>query len=209
MVSAVPVSTLDVEAAQRWPLAPLLDASGLTRLWLAHHLGVSGETLKRAARDGLTDTEADRWATRLGFHPVAIWGWDWITTGLDYRPTTVLGRLIDQLRDRIVSGELQPGDQLPAASTLARTWGVSRNTAALAVAALRREGRLTTSGSGHHRRIVVTEPGHTCTACGQPIEADTEHYPHEPDCPGPNVGRCDCHRPTHPECCPTCVGGDQ
>lgn len=198
---------LDVEPGPRWPLQPLLDACQLTRGHLAFHLHVSGTTLTSAAREGLTDADADRWATRLGFHPVAVWGWDWVTAGLDAGPATVLGRLIDQLRERITSGELRPGDWLPHARALGEVWGVSRNTAALVVAALCREGRLTATGSGPRRRIVVTEPGHVCAECGQPIEPDTEHYPHEPDCPGPDVGGCDCHRPTHPDCCPTCTGG--
>lgn len=208
-MSAVPVAAVDVGPGPRWSLAPLLDATGLTRTYLAFHVGVSGETLKRAEHDGLTDAEADRWATRLGFHPITIWGWNWVTAGLEHPPATVLAALIDQLRDRIVSGELQPGDQLPAATALGREWGVSRNTAALVVAALGREGRLAVAGGGPMRRITVTTPAHTCAACGQPIEPDTEHYPHEPDCPAPSSGRCACDRVTHPECCPLCTGADR
>lgn len=208
-MSALPAVTVDVEPGPRWPLAPLLEASGLNRLWLAHHVRVSGETLKRAERDGLTDTEADRWATRLGFHPSAVWGWDWITAGLEHRPATVLAALIDQLRDRIISGELQTGDQLPPASALGRAWGVSRNTAAQVVAALVKEGRLTVAGGGAGRRITVTAPAHTCHACGEAIELDTEHYPHDPDCPARDTGRCACDRVTHAWCCPACTGGPQ
>ncbi len=206
-MSALPAVTVDVDPGPRWPLRPLLDASGLNRLWLAHHVRVSGETLKRAAHDGLTDTEADQWATRLGFHPIAIWGWDWIDAGIEHRPTTVLGQLIDQLRERIVSGELQAGDQLPSAAALGRAWGVSRNTAARVVAALVREGRLSVAGGGPQRRITVTTPAHICTTCAEPIEPDTEHYPHDPDCPAGDTGRCACDRVTHPECCSTCTGG--
>lgn len=66
----------------RWPLQPLLDATGLSRTALARRLNVAFGTVHRAGREGVSDRVADRWAIRLGLHPLAVWGWDWVTAGL-------------------------------------------------------------------------------------------------------------------------------
>ena len=65
----------------RWPLAPLLEAAGGTRDSLRERCGASGSDIAVAARNGVTDRQADTWATRLGCHPGEIWG-DWFTAGL-------------------------------------------------------------------------------------------------------------------------------
>jgi len=64
---------------RRWPLAPLEAVTRTTNL--AKTLGVD-LTLVAAARDlGMTDSQADRWAIRLGHHPGSIWS-DWFDAGL-------------------------------------------------------------------------------------------------------------------------------
>lgn len=57
----------------RYPLGALVAVSGLTEAALARKVGLSGTTLKAARHRGLTEEAADRYATRAGFHPVAVW----------------------------------------------------------------------------------------------------------------------------------------
>ncbi|MFF4828179.1 GntR family transcriptional regulator [Streptomyces sp. NPDC001312] len=58
-------------------------------------------------------------------------------------------QLADRLRARLDAGEWKPGEQLTGTVDLAAQYGVSQATAAKAVAALRREGRVhTILGSG-------------------------------------------------------------
>jgi lambda repressor-like predicted transcriptional regulator len=61
---------------RRWPLRPLLDATGLSETKLLRRLRWSGQTLKNARENGLTDVLADRVACRLGFVPWEVWP-DW------------------------------------------------------------------------------------------------------------------------------------
>lgn len=56
-------------------------------------------------------------------------------------------RIVDDIRARIDAGELRPGERVPSARTLTRTWGVAIATATKAHAALRNEG-LTISRPG-------------------------------------------------------------
>lgn len=56
-------------------------------------------------------------------------------------------QVADRIRVRIVSGEFQPGDSLPAEGSIAREWRIGRDTVRRAIALLRREG------------LVVTERG--------------------------------------------------
>jgi hypothetical protein len=62
----------------RWPLAPLLELVPRSSYrGLMNRLSVSGADVGRAARDGLTDRQADHWAVGLGLHPSLVWpGWD-------------------------------------------------------------------------------------------------------------------------------------
>lgn len=64
-------------AELRWPLGPLQDALGGSVRSLMRHTGVSGADIARAALDGLSDRQADRWACRAGLHPANVWpDWD-------------------------------------------------------------------------------------------------------------------------------------
>lgn len=57
------------------------------------------------------------------------------------------------LREQILNGSIPPGTQLPAVRTLAKQYGVSRNTAAKALVLLKNEGLVTTRhGSGAYAR---------------------------------------------------------
>ena len=62
----------------RYPLADLLEATGLTESGLTRAVGLSGSTLVKARENGLTADAADRYATRAGFHPASVWP-DWGT----------------------------------------------------------------------------------------------------------------------------------
>lgn len=58
----------------RWPLAPLLDyVPGRSHHRLMARVNASGESVARAARDGLSDRLADNWAIAIGTHPAAVW----------------------------------------------------------------------------------------------------------------------------------------
>lgn len=77
----------------RYPLEPLAHAlridlhrpgrptddnqadSGLNAL--AHHIGITHRQARRALHDGLSDRQADRFATRIGMHPASIWPQWW------------------------------------------------------------------------------------------------------------------------------------
>jgi hypothetical protein len=188
----------------RWPLHPLLDAARLTPAGLAVQLNTGANNITQAAEAGLSDLQADRWAIRLGFHPVLVWGWAWVDAAL--AATTSVGRMAADLRGRIERGELQPGDPLPPVKDLAARWRVGDRAVAQATAELHRDGLVVTTGRG--RRPVVAHPPSlacsTCAECGDPIELGAEHYPHRPDCTLPVAGWCDCDHPTHTRCCPTC-----
>jgi hypothetical protein len=61
-------------------------------------------------------------------------------------------------------------------------------------------------------------PETRCAVCGEPVDPDVAHMPHEPDCPVPALrGRvpgageardalaaCQCAAYVHPECCWEC-----
>ena len=67
----------DAELPRIWPLWPLTAKAKCTRSQLSFWAGVSGEAVKRAAEEGLTDLEADRWAVACGLHPSQVWPrWD-------------------------------------------------------------------------------------------------------------------------------------
>lgn len=69
---------------------------------------------------------------------------------MDRNSATRLHRqLADQVRERIISGDLPPGCQLPSEAELGEEYGVGRNTVRQALAVLRTEGLLRTAqGSG-------------------------------------------------------------
>jgi hypothetical protein len=194
-------------AGRRWPLQPLLDACRLTPAVLAAHLHVGGNAVTLAGRQGLSDRQADRWATRVGFHPLLVWGWAWVDAA--NVADTPHGRVAHELRGRIERGELRPGDPLPTVKALAQTWGVGDKTITRATTELEHDGLVTSRGKGQRPVVaghVVTDRDdwRTCGECRQPIEPGAEHYPHRPDCTLPSAGWCDCDHPTHPKCCTTC-----
>jgi DNA-binding GntR family transcriptional regulator len=49
-------------------------------------------------------------------------------------------RLVSDLRARILSGELEPGDRLPSTRSLSARWGISRATVGKALDVLEAEG---------------------------------------------------------------------
>lgn len=75
-----------------WPLAPLADRTGMTVRQLAQANGLTREHGTWLARQGLTDVQADQWATAEGLHPVHVWGWDWVTAALP--PTSTDGEAV-------------------------------------------------------------------------------------------------------------------
>lgn len=65
------------------------------------------------------------------------------------RKTRVTKEIIDQVRDRVASGRLRPGDRLPAERELAETFGVGRSTVREAIRAMESLGLLETrAGEG-------------------------------------------------------------
>lgn len=58
---------------RRYPLAALVEASGLTEAEFGRRVGLSGTTLVKARSDGFVESAADRYACRAGFHPSQVW----------------------------------------------------------------------------------------------------------------------------------------
>lgn len=69
---------------RRWDLAPLLEAARTTRTGLCRKTGASGGSVYEAAKNGLSDRMADRWAIACGLHPAMVWD-GWIDAGLTPR----------------------------------------------------------------------------------------------------------------------------
>ncbi len=63
----------------QWAIEPLLAIAGrdTVHAWCGER-----STKKVIAAGGLSDVQADRWATRLGYHPVQIWGAEWVDAAL-------------------------------------------------------------------------------------------------------------------------------
>jgi AraC-like DNA-binding protein len=59
-----------------FPLAPLAVAAGMSESVLCEHFGLN---LTRT-RAGFDERQADELATRLGFHPVEVWGEAWLVS---------------------------------------------------------------------------------------------------------------------------------
>jgi Bacterial regulatory proteins, gntR family len=131
----------------RWPLTSLLTASGMSRTALGRQLRLAGHTLHTASRRGLSDVQADRWAVRLGLHPVEVWGSSWFD-GLSDGGGPSHARVAQHLRGQIERGDLHPGDPLPTVQALAADLGVGVGTVTKAVAGLRVEGLVIGGGRG-------------------------------------------------------------
>lgn len=68
--------------AQRlFPIEPLLAAAKITVGQLARAVNANGSAVHQAALYGLTVSEADRWAIRLGHHPATVWP-EWVDVAL-------------------------------------------------------------------------------------------------------------------------------
>ena len=55
------------------------------------------------------------------------------------RPDPPYRRIVEELRGRILSGDLRPGDRVPSVRQIAQRWGVAVATATKAMATLRDE----------------------------------------------------------------------
>lgn len=95
---------LEPATPRRYPIQPLLNALALHpthtgggnqpgtpegHALLALHLGISHRHARRLATHGLNDTQADRYACRIGHHPATLWTnwWD-IEPDTEEDPTT-------------------------------------------------------------------------------------------------------------------------
>jgi DNA-binding transcriptional regulator YhcF (GntR family) len=72
-------------------------------------------------------------------------------------------RIVEEIRGRILTGELRPGERIPSVRQIARSWGVAAATATKAMAALREAGLVeATVGSGTvvsaHRKQAAAPP---------------------------------------------------
>jgi hypothetical protein len=161
-----PTSTADTSTlgVLRWPLQPLLDACGISMRGLARRVGASGYAVHLAARDGLSDVQADHWSIALGLHPLAVWGWSWVEQADHAGGRLAHERLADILRAEIARGDLVPGEQLPRAADLGERWRVSSKTAANAVAQLRSEGLVVGGGRRGRPNRVAPIPAHTANS---------------------------------------------
>lgn len=73
--------------------------------------------------------------------------------------------IANHLRDKILSGELAPRDQLPSEPSLAQEFGVARNTASRALKQLREEGLIVTTQGA--RSVVRSRPRISYLATGE------------------------------------------
>ncbi|WP_163511397.1 GntR family transcriptional regulator [Fodinicola acaciae] len=101
--------------------------------------------------------------------------------------TSKLAQVSDALREQILSGALPPAALLPSELEIATRFGVSRNTAQKALAALKGEGLITIhKGRGSFVRRRSDQPAHTYK------RAITHHPDHDPaDGPGEGAGFAD------------------
>ncbi len=77
---------------------------------------------------------------------------------LPIQPERLYERIVSQIEERIVAGELKTGDQLPPENTLAKQFGVSRTAVREAIKALR-EKRLVEVRPGRGTFITNGSPG--------------------------------------------------
>jgi hypothetical protein len=74
------------------PIEPLIERTGATDLQhLARLLGISDRWARELKATGLTDTQADRYACRIGYHPSILWPtWLNIEPDLDEGPDGIM-----------------------------------------------------------------------------------------------------------------------
>jgi DNA-binding transcriptional regulator YhcF (GntR family) len=81
-------------------------------------------------------------------------------------------RIVEEIRGRIHTGELRPGERIPSVRQLARSWGVAAATATKAMAALREDGLVEAKvGSGTVVSVQRKQPAAPPRAVGakQPL----------------------------------------
>ncbi|MCE7007257.1 TetR/AcrR family transcriptional regulator C-terminal domain-containing protein [Kibdelosporangium philippinense] len=76
-------------------------------------------------------------------------------------------RIAAEIKARIASGELRPGDRIPSTRQITQEWGVAMATATKVIAALKDDG------------VVDTKPGAGTVV--RPVTQPTRKYPKEPD----------------------------
>ncbi len=82
--------------ARPWPFEPLYELSGCDSMrQMCDKVRTSGHAVYRAAKEGLTDVQADRWAVRCGYHPSEVWGDAW------FDHVDPVGALFAELRDEV------------------------------------------------------------------------------------------------------------
>lgn len=95
------------------------------------------------------------------------------------RPDPPYRRIVEEIRGRILAGDLRPGDRVPSVRQIAQRWGVAVATATRAMATLRDDGLVeATVGSGtvvsnHTRRRYPVSPA----ASQRPRQAGTLKQP--------------------------------
>lgn len=95
----------------------------------------------------------------------------------------VVRQVIDLLRQRVQSGEWQPGESLPAEKDLAHEYAVGIDTLRDALAALRAEGLIRAGGRGRRAMVppkvqlrwVSLRPGETLTG-RMPTQPERDQY---------------------------------
>src|SRR5262245_30686071 len=81
-------------------------------------------------------------------------------------------RIVDEMRARILDGDLRPGDRVPSVRQIARRWGVAIATATKVMAALRDDGLVeATVGSG----TVVSARVRPRAVASRPVKLTREH----------------------------------
>jgi DNA-binding GntR family transcriptional regulator len=104
---------------------------------LGEEFGVARTTVRRA----LATLEKERLIKALpGTGRVVCTTEERESAGTDSAPPAQYRRIASDLKDRIASGELAPGDALPSEAALVREYGVSRGTARQALSDLEGTG---------------------------------------------------------------------
>lgn len=67
--------------------------------------------------------------------------------------------LMEDLKERILSGQIQPGDRMPSENELAESNGISRHTVRKALAILENEGYITAEHGRVHFVLSEAEAG--------------------------------------------------
>ncbi|MEV4754753.1 TetR/AcrR family transcriptional regulator C-terminal domain-containing protein [Micromonospora sp. NPDC049559] len=87
------------------------------------------------------------------------------------RPDAPYLRIVEEIRRRIVAGELRPGDQVPSARRISQEWGVAIATATKVHATLRQEG-LTEARPGIGTVVAALRPAERAPAAGRAPEVE-------------------------------------